>query len=126
MLFTGCTSTSGGGARVAVAATPTVLPEGDVRARLIPRDPGLSGIIGEPAASLTQRFCMARIDLAEGDARKLQYVSGNCVLDIFLYPLAANADPVATHVETRARESGAATDRAQCIAEVESAGAAQR
>ncbi|MFU7527042.1 hypothetical protein [Qipengyuania sp. ASV99] len=122
----GCTTGPSSGVVTSVAA-PVATPESaDVRARLIPREAGLVGIIGEPAASLTQRFGMARIDLAEGDARKLQYVSGTCVLDIYLYPLAANADPVATHVETRARENGAATDRAQCIAEVEDAVEAQR
>ena len=126
MLIAGCTSGPSSGAAPTVGA-PAATPEiADVRTRLIPRDPGMAGIIGEPAASLTQRFGMARIDLAEGDARKLQYVSGTCVLDIYLYPLAANADPVATHVETRARDNGSATDREQFIAEVESSVDAQR
>ncbi len=79
----------------------------------------IGGIIGKEAATLTRRFGTARIDLTEGDARKLQFISHACVLDIFLYPLASGAQPVATHVETRLRVGGTPTDRARCIREVE-------
>ncbi len=85
------------------------------------RNAGLDSVIGERATTLSRRFGDARIDLVEGDARKLQYASDRCILDIFLYPLQANADPVATHVEARNRNGGAETDRAGCIAEVERA-----
>jgi len=78
-----------------------------------------NGIIGEAAGALTRRFGEARIDLAEGDAHKLQFASPTCVLDIFLYPLEAGSPPVATHVETRLREGGGATDASACVAEVE-------
>ncbi|HSJ77215.1 MAG TPA: hypothetical protein VK913_00650, partial [Erythrobacter sp.] len=47
---------------------------------------GLQGVIGSPVAALTRRFGTPRIDLAEGDARKLQFAGRACVLDIFLYP----------------------------------------
>lgn len=80
-----------------------------------------TGIIGERAGSLTRRFGQARIDLAEGDARKLQFASGRCVLDIYLYPIEAGSQPVATHIETRLREGGAPTDAAGCIEDVERA-----
>ena len=80
---------------------------------------GLEGVIGARAAALTRRFGQARIDLTEGDARKLQFMGASCVLDIFLYPRKAGARPVATHVEARNRSDGADTDRAQCIREVE-------
>lgn len=90
------------------------------------RGSGVDSIIGQPASALTSRFGTARIDLAEGDARKLQFRSANCVLDIFLYPLTAGRSPVATHIETRLRRGGMSTDRAACIAEVErSAGSGQ-
>ena len=79
---------------------------------------GLEGIIGAPAEGLTQRFGDARIDLQEGDARKLQFRGTNCVLDIYLYPRAAGAQPLATHVEARSRSDGAPVDRARCIDEV--------
>lgn len=80
---------------------------------------GLDGVIGEHAASLTRRLGEPRIDLAEGDVRKLQFAGRSCVLDVYLYPLSAGAEPVATHIEARLREGGAAVDRAQCLSEVE-------
>lgn len=115
----GCSSGSGGVASTPTASAPTTA--GAFRAPQVMRESGLDSVIGERAGSLARRFGEARIDLAEGDARKLQYVSDACVLDIYLYPLSVNADPVATHVEARARQGGATIDRAQCITEVERA-----
>jgi hypothetical protein len=80
---------------------------------------GLGGVIGSPATALTRRFGQPRIDLAEGDARKLQFAGPTCVLDIFLYPVAAAAELTATHVEARLRQGGAAADPGACIREVE-------
>jgi hypothetical protein len=85
----------------------------------IQRERGLESVIGKGASALTRRFGRARIDLSEGDARKLQFSSQNCVLDIFLYPLERGNSPVATHVEARQRAGGGDANRAQCIAEVE-------
>lgn len=83
------------------------------------REGGLDGVIGARASALTSRFGQARIDLTEGDARKLQFSGQTCVLDIFLYPLEAGREPVATHVDARLRSGGGAVDRARCIAEIE-------
>ena len=80
---------------------------------------GLEDVIGAPAAALTRRFGEPRIDLAEGDARKLQFAGASCVLDIFLYPVTAGQEPTAAHVEARLRQGGAAADRGACIREVE-------
>jgi hypothetical protein len=80
---------------------------------------GLGGVIGSPAAALTRRFGTPRIDLAEGDAHKLQFTGKGCVLDIYLYPLSAGAQPTATHVEARLRQGGAPTDPGACIREAE-------
>ena len=119
-LLLGACATSPNYVRGAPAATAPAQP-----ATATPRAPtvmrGANGIIGSQAGALTRRFGEARIDLAEGDARKLQFASATCVLDIFLYPLEAGAAPVATHVETRLREGGAAADMSGCIAEVERA-----
>jgi hypothetical protein len=116
-LFAAGCSSGGGVASAPTASTPSVAAA--FRAPQIMRGSGLDSVIGERAGTLTRRFGEARIDLAEGDARKLQYVSDACVLDIYLYPLSANAEPIATHVEARARQGGAPADRAYCIAEVE-------
>lgn len=81
---------------------------------------GLGGVIGSPAEALVRRFGEPRIDLAEGDAHKLQFAGKTCVLDIFLYSLSAGAPPTATHVAARVRLGGAAADPGACIREVES------
>lgn len=94
--------------RSAVVRVPQVMAAG-----------GLNGVIGSPAAAITRRFGEPRIDLAEGDARKLQFSGATCVLDIYFYPMAATAEPTATHVEARLRQGGAAVDAGSCIREVE-------
>lgn len=80
---------------------------------------GLAGVIGSPATALIRRFGAPRLDLAEGDARRLQFAGRGCVLDIFLYPLAIGAPLTATHVEARLRRGGAVTDPGACIREIE-------
>lgn len=101
-------SIGGGRPRSTIVVVPEVMPP-----------QGLGGVIGSPAAALTRRFGEPRLDLVEGDARKLQYVGQVCVLDIFLYPLSAGAEPTATHVETRLRQGGAPADPKDCIRQVE-------
>lgn len=90
-----------------------------VRVPAVMAPQGLEGVIGQDAGTLTQRFGAPRIDLAEGDARKLQFAGKSCVLDIFLYPVTAGQAPTATHVEARLRQGGAEADRGACIREVE-------
>ncbi len=80
---------------------------------------GLEGVIGQDAGALTRRFGSPRLDVVEGDARKLQFAGRDCVLDIYLYPGAAGREPTAAHVEARLRQGGAAADRGACIREVE-------
>jgi hypothetical protein len=77
--------------------------------------PGLEGVIGRNAAELTRQFGPARLDVWEGDARKLQFTGTACVLDIYLYPGAAGREPQATYVDAR-RTDGRDVDRAACIA----------
>ncbi len=125
----GCASGgAGGGAgalRVASAsARPSISHAGPARSKMVTApevmaSQGLGGVIGSPAAALTTRFGSPRIDLAEGDAHKLQFTGPACVLDIFLYPLGAGAAPTATHVEARLRQGGAPADPEACIRELE-------
>jgi hypothetical protein len=100
-------------------ATST-LPPGAFRKAPAQDAAGLEGVLGTRAGVLTRRFGAARIDLTEGDARKLQFLGSGCVLDIFLYPDRPGAEPLAAHVETRSRKDGSKTDPARCIREVES------
>jgi hypothetical protein len=90
-------------------------PVAGFRAPEVMRAPGLEAVIRNDRANLLRRFGTPRLDVVEGDMRKLQFSSEACVLDIFLYPLAAGGEPVATWVEARRRSDGAAVDRAGCV-----------
>ena len=77
--------------------------------------PGLEGVIGANAGDLTRQFGQPRLDVWEGDARKLQFTGSACVLDIYLYPSAQGRDPQATYVEARRASDGRDVDRAACV-----------
>lgn len=79
------------------------------------RLPGLENVIGASAAQLERRFGQPRLDVIEGDARKLQFSGEACVLDVFLYPMQPNSAPLATHVEARRASDGREVDRAACV-----------
>ncbi|HOB13017.1 MAG TPA: hypothetical protein PK680_00390 [Novosphingobium sp.] len=78
--------------------------------------PGLERVIGATGADLTAQFGPARLEVWEGDARKLQFSGTACVLDIYLYPPAPGREPQATYVEARRASDGQDVDRAACIA----------
>lgn len=86
--------------------------------RLVLKDRDPSAILGTQASALTERFGIARLTLPEGEATKLQFASPTCVLDIYLYPLAAGAEPIATHVLSRRRD-GSAIEQSACVAALE-------
>jgi hypothetical protein len=77
--------------------------------------PGLEGVVGARAQDLIDQFGPARIDVWEGDARKLQFTGQPCVLDIYLYPAAPGREPEATYVEARRASDGQDVDRAACV-----------
>lgn len=78
--------------------------------------PGLEGVIGATPGDLVREFGPARLDVWEGDARKLQFTGQPCVLDIYLYPPTPGSEPQATYVEARRASDGQEVDRAACIA----------
>ncbi|WP_126173265.1 hypothetical protein [Altericroceibacterium xinjiangense] len=82
----------------------------------IMRAPGLEGVIEQNAAALVRRFGQPRLDVREGDVRKLQFTGAPCVLDVFLYPLRPGAEPVATYVDARRASDGLDVDRATYVA----------
>jgi hypothetical protein len=105
------------GAEAPVPPTrPPTPPATHARAPEILRLPGLEPVIEHDAASLERRFGTPRLDVREGDMRKLQFAGEPCVLDVFLYPLHEGAEPVATHVEARRGSDGQEVDRAACVA----------
>lgn len=77
--------------------------------------PGLEGVIGADKAALERQFGQPRLDVWEGDARKLQFSGGPCVLDIYLYPPRPGATPIATYVDARRASDALDVDRAACV-----------
>jgi hypothetical protein len=90
--------------------------------RAAPRDPnfqtipGLEGVIGVGEDQLVRQFGPARLNVWEGDARKLQFSGKACVLDVFLYPTAQSRTPLASYVDARRSSDGKDVDRAACVA----------
>ena len=78
--------------------------------------PGVEGVIGNDAAGLVRQFGKPRLDILEGDARKLQFSGRACVLDAYLYPPVAGKEPLATYIDARRPSDGQDVDRAACIA----------
>jgi hypothetical protein len=76
---------------------------------------GLERVNGQSAAALVQLFGAADADVREGTARKLQFTSGICVLDAYLYPATAGAEPRVTYLDAR-EPDGSPIDRASCVA----------
>ena len=95
---------------------PVAPPETGFRAPEVLRQAGLEGVIEQDAASLTRQFGNPRLDVREGDMRKLQFSGEACVLDVFLYPRRDGAEPVATYLEARRSSDGQEVDRAACVA----------
>lgn len=77
--------------------------------------PGLEGVVGATAPDLTRQFGPARLDVWEGDARKLQFTGEACVLDIYLYPTSQAQEPQAAYVDARRASDGKDVDRAACV-----------
>jgi hypothetical protein len=92
---------------------PASQPQASARVLALP---GLEGVIGATGADLVRRFGPPRLDVQEGDARKLQFSGTPCVLDVYLYPSSRGADPQATYVDARRPSDGQDVDRAQCVA----------
>lgn len=97
-------------------APPPVQQSVDPAAPRIMQLPGLEGVIGANALELQRQFGVARLDVYEGDARKLQFVGEACVLDVYLYPLRRGAEPTATYVDARRPSDALDVDRAACVA----------
>jgi hypothetical protein len=94
---------------------PIQPPQVGFRAPQILRLPGLEGVIEQNFAGLVRQFGSPRLEVAEGDMRKLQFSGQACVLDVFLYPLREGGEPVATYVDARRPSDGQDVDRAACV-----------
>jgi hypothetical protein len=102
-----------------VSAVPPQRPArpatGTFRAPRIMSAQGLETVIGADSAALQRQFGTPRLDVWEGDARKLQFTGQACVLDVYLYPARPGATPTATYVDARRASDGLDVDRANCV-----------
>lgn len=107
----------GGGQRPTPTKPPATLPPPPITRPEVQvmHLPGLDGVIGMNSGVLLRDFGQPRIDLREGDVRKLQFSGNACVLDIYLYPPQNGGEPVATHVDARRSSDGQDVDRAACV-----------
>ena len=112
--------TTGGSSSRPVSPPPTrpapPPAAGGFRAPQVMNLPGLEGVIGADADRLQRMFGTARLNVWEGDARKLQFTGEACVLDVYLYPLRPGGEPTATYVDARRASDGIDVDRAACVA----------
>ncbi len=122
LLLAGCGGAANSVKSVSTATLPpppTVTRPVTQRPAIRPRvmaAPGLEGVIGAGAGDLQRQFGAARLDVIEGDARKLQFSGNACVLDVFLYPETEGREPTATYVEARRASDGKDVDRTSCVA----------
>jgi len=96
-------------------APPPMLKPPPRRPAQVLAAPGLQGVIGADAEALTRLFGTPRLDVREGDARKLQWSGTACVLDAYLYPPETGTRATATFVDAR-RGDGRDVDRGACVA----------
>ena len=120
-LLAGCGAQGAGKvASASAAAPPRTLVRPPLRApppgAKVQILPGLEGVIGADRTELVRQFGTARLDVWEGDARKLQFFGTACVLDVYLYPPEKGAEPQATYVDARRPSDGQDVDRAACVA----------
>ncbi len=75
---------------------------------------GLDVVMGKTAGQLIRLFGDPQLDISEPPARKLQFASGACILDAYLYPAEEGGTERVTHIDAR-RSDGAAVDRVSCV-----------
>ena len=97
------------------ATNPTAPVSTGFRTARVMNVPGLEGVIGADTTALERQFGQARLNVWEGDARKLQFGGEACVLDVYLYPPRPGAEPTATYVDARRPSDGLDVDRAACV-----------
>ena len=125
LVLAGCATTAPPAKPVSVGTKPALTKPAPTRVRPSRKPPpsaiaqvvpGVEGVIGNDAAGLIRQFGKPRLDILEGDARKLQFSGTACVLDAYLYPPVAGREPLATYIDARRPSDGQDVDRAACIA----------
>ncbi len=75
---------------------------------------GLDIVMGKTADQLIRIFGQPQLNISEPPAQKLQFASGACILDAYLYPSQGDSTGRVTHIDAR-RSDGAAVDRVSCV-----------
>ncbi|MBP6112866.1 MAG: hypothetical protein KA482_10880 [Sphingobium sp.] len=70
-------------------------------------------LVGLDAKRLIARFGEPRLDIRDRTVRKLQFMTGGCVIDAYLYATARGKEPIVTHTDARTPE-GRDVDLAVC------------
>ena len=70
--------------------------------------------MNKTASHLIRIFGRPQLDVAEPPARKLQFASGACILDAYLYPSQGGGEQRVTYIDAR-RSDGAEVDRVSCV-----------
>lgn len=107
-MTSGCAATSTGAGASSTASTLPPPPSTAFDTR------GLENILNKRDDELVALFGVPRLDIIEGQARKLQFTNERCVLDIYLYPPQNNAgtERLSNYAEARDRDGNAADPRA--------------
>ena len=125
LVLAGCATTAPPAKQAPVSTKPALTKPAPTRVRPSRKPPpsaiaqvvpGVEGVIGNDAAGLIRQFGKPRLDIVEGDARKLQFSGTACVLDAYLYPPVEGKEPLATYIDARRPSDGQDVDRAACIA----------
>lgn len=105
-------------AAFAALSACTAQDQPDVAA--LPAPPPMAGAYGPPkplvgldAKRLIARFGEPRLDIRDRTVRKLQFMSGECILDAYLYTTTRGKEPTVTYIDTRMPD-GADVDPARC------------
>ena len=84
------------------------------------RPTGLQAVLGQPVEALVAEFGAPALDTKEAQARRLQFRSGICVLDAYLYPPESGGEAKVTYLDTRLPD-GRDIDRASCVSALRAA-----
>jgi hypothetical protein len=84
------------------------------------RPTGLEAVLGQPAQALIAEFGTPALDTREAQARRLQFRSGICVLDAYLYAPASGGEAKVTYLDARMPD-GRDIDRASCVSALKAA-----
>jgi hypothetical protein len=100
---------------LAACTTPTPKPRAVPTVSVPMRPTGLERVLGQDTRALTMLFGTPDQDVREDGARRLQFAGPFCILDAYLYPSRAGAEPVVTYMDARQLD-GKDIDRASCVA----------